>query len=332
MMKIFRTPVDIPESNFNLTYKKYSCMLGSCFTNYISQKLNYYKLPVLHNPFGMLYNPESIRNALYILMHERYFEEKDLQRYNNLWFSFHHDTGFSGPNRQMVLEDINTGIKQGNQWLKKTDLLGITFGTARVYKHKKKDHVVANCHKIPADKFTRYLMEVDEIVENYKSLIKELKDFNDKLHIVFTISPVRHWKDGAVKNQQSKAVLILAIQKLLMEFPDLEYFPAYEIMMDELRDYRFYADDMIHPGKSGVNYIWERFCDTYIKKSTYKFMGKIEQIVNARNHKPFRPKSLEHQNFLKKQIEKTEQLMDKQPHINLKQELDYFISQLEGNT
>ena len=329
-MQLFRTPIEIPVSEFNLTYKKNITMIGSCFTDNIGKKLTHYKFPVSINPFGVLYNPESVRNALDILVNEKYFGEEDLHEHNSRWLSFYHDTSFSGHDREMVLQEINKSIHAGNQWLNKTNLLIITFGTARVYHHKKRDHIVSNCHKLPAKEFKRYLLDINEIVDGYRELIGQLKKFNPNLHIVFTISPVRHWKDGAVGNQQSKAILVLAIKKLLGEFPELEYFPAYEILMDELRDYRFYAEDMLHPGETGINYIWDRFCETYIKKSTWKLMEKVDAIVKAKNHRPFHPKSLEYQEFLKKQIEKTEQFLDKYPHIDLRPELDYFIAQLEG--
>jgi len=329
-MTSFRTYIPVDESDFDLTYKKKSMLIGSCFTDNVGEKLWYYRFPVLINPFGVMYNPISVKKVLNTLMGESSFEEKDLHHHNGLWLSFYHDTSFSGDDKEEVLKNINQKIHEGYSWMEQNNLLVITFGTARVYRHKKDHSIVSNCHKIPSKEFERELLGVDHIVEEYRSLIKNLKKFNSHLHIVFTVSPVRHWKDGAVANQQSKATLILAIQKLLEEFPELEYFPAYEIMMDELRDYRFYADDMLHPGQTGIQYIWERFGQTYIKKSTFKLMEKVEEIVKARNHKPFRPKSLEYQDFLKKQIEKTEQFLDKNPHIDLRPELDYFIAQLEG--
>jgi len=329
-MTSFRTYIPVNESDFDLTYKKKSMLIGSCFTDNVGEKLRYYRFPVRINPFGVMYNPISVKKVLDILMGESYFEKKDLHHHNGLWLSFYHDTSFSEDDEDKVLKNINHQIHEGHSWLEQTNLLILTFGTARVYRHKKNQTIVSNCHKIPSKEFERELLSPDHVVEEYRSLIKNLKKFNSHLQIVFTVSPVRHWKDGAVANQHSKATLILAIQKLQQEFPELEYFPAYEIMMDELRDYRFYADDMIHPGNIGIQYIWERFAQTYIKKSTFKLMDKVEEIVKARNHKPFRPKSLEYQDFLKKQIEKTEQFLDKNPHIDLRPELDYFIAQLEG--
>lgn len=328
-MTDFRTTVETEASSFDLTYKKKTMLVGSCFTDNIGNMLQYYKFPVKINPFGVMYNPVSVARVLDILMNRSLFTEEDLHQHNHTWLSFYHDTSFSGEEKAQVLKTINKHINEGFEWLRSTNMLILTFGTARVYQHRETENIVSNCHKIPARAFNRFMLEVDEIVEEYRSLLENLKQFNPGLHIVLTISPVRHWKDGAVKNQQSKAALILAVQKLREEFPEIEYFPSYEIMMDELRDYRFYAEDMIHPGKTGIRYLWERFADTYIKKSTFKTMSRVEEIVRASRHRPFKPHSLEYQNFLKKQIEKTEQFMYKHPHINLQDELNHFISQLE---
>ena len=330
-MTTFRTPIPIHESKFELTYKKKTMLIGSCFTDNIGNMLHYYKLPVKINPFGVMYNPTSVAKVLETLIHKAPFSESDLHQHNHTWLSFYHDTSFSGEDKDQVLKTINKNMEEASQWLANTSLLIITFGTARVYQHKEKQMIVSNCHKIPSGEFNRYLLKIDDIVREYKTLIGKLRQINPNLHIVFTISPVRHWKDGAFGNQQSKATLILAVKRLLEEFEDIEYFPSYEIMMDELRDYRFYADDMLHPGTLAIQYIWEQFTRKYIKKSTFKLMDKVEEIVKARNHKPFRPTSLEYQDFLKKQIEKTEQFLDKHPHIDLQPELDYFIAQLEGS-
>jgi len=329
-MTTFRSHIPIHESAFDLTYKKKSMLIGSCFTDNIGNMLQYYKFPVRINPFGVMYNPSSVAKVLETLIQKAPFSEKDLHCHNHTWLSFYHDTSFSGEDKEQVLKTINENMEEASQWLANTNLLIITFGTARVYQHKEKQMIVSNCHKIPSGEFTRYLMKIDDIVREYKTLIGKLRQFNPNIHIVFTISPVRHWKDGAFGNQQSKATLILAVRRLLEEFEDIEYFPSYEIMMDELRDYRFYADDMLHPGTLAIQYLWEQFTRKYIKKSTFKLMDKVEEIVKARNHRPFRPNSLEYQDFLKKQIEKTEQFIDKHPHIDLHPELDYFIARLEG--
>jgi len=329
-MTSFRTPIPIHESGFDLTYKKKSTLIGSCFTDNVGNMLHYYKFPARINPFGVMYNPISVAKVLDTLIHKNYFTEKNLHQHSHTWLSFYHDTAFSGEDKEQVLKAINKNIEEASQWLANTNLLIITFGTARVYHHKEKQMIVSNCHKIPSKEFDRYLLNIEDITEQWRKLLGKLRQFNPNAHIVFTISPVRHWKDGAAGNQQSKATLILALKQLLDEYKDIEYFPAYEIMMDELRDYRFYADDMLHPGTLGIQYIWEQFARKYIKKSTFKMMNRVEEIVKARSHKPFRPRSLEYQDFLKKQIEKTEQLLDKYPYIDLRPELDYFIAQLEG--
>ncbi len=329
-MSTFRTPVPIKPSPFELTYKKQSMLIGSCFTGNIGEMLQYYKFPTMINPFGVMYNPISVKNELDMLMHKKTFDAKDLHQYNQTWLSFYHGTRFSGDDQTQVLQRINQGIRQASQWLANTSMLIITFGTSRVYELKKDHTIVSNCHKIPSSEFDHYQLKVDDITQNWQPVIKELRAIHPDMQIVFTISPVRHWKDGAVSNQQSKATLILAVQQLLESFPELDYFPSYEIMMDELRDYRFYDEDMIHPGKTAIHYLWEQFSNTYIKKPTRKTMDKMEEIVKASNHSPLKPRSLEHQNFLKKQIEKTRHLMQKYPHINLQPELNHFIQQLEG--
>jgi hypothetical protein len=326
----FRTSVHIEDSNFKLNHNKKSLLLGSCFTDNVGKKLKYYKFPSIINPFGVLYNPISVKNALEILMGEKSLEKEDLIKHNNNWISFYHGTGFSGPEKDIVFRYIKESVKESSDWLMDSDLLTITFGTSWAYRLKENGMVVANCHKLPAKNFERIFLRSDYIVDNYTELIKDIYQFNPKIKIVFTISPVRHLKDGLIENQKSKSNLVMSVHKLLDRFPEIEYFPSYEIMMDELRDYRFFAEDMTHIGSTGINYIWERFAETYIKKSSFKLMEKVEKIQKAKEHKPFRPESIEYHNFLKKQIEKVQQLKDKHPSLNLDEELDFFTKRLES--
>ena len=326
----FITPVNIDDSDFKLNYSKNSFLLGSCFTDNVGKKLKYYKFPVLVNPFGVLYNPISIKNTLKILMGFNTIENKDLIKYNNIWISFYHGTGFSGPDKQKVLESIQKSVKEASEWLKKTDLLTITFGTSWAFKFKENGLIVANCHKLPAKNFERVFLSSDQIVSSYTELIKNIYQHNPKIRILLTTSPVRHLKDGLVENQRSKSNLIVSIHKILEQFPEIDYFPSYEIMMDELRDYRFYAADMTHISTTGIKYIWERFADAYIKKSSFRIMEKIEKIQQAKEHRPFRPESLEYQKFLKKQAEKISQLMEKYPFIDLEEEFEFFKQKLQG--
>ncbi len=327
----FRTSLIIKESDFKLNYNKKSILLGSCFTDNVGNNLKYYKFPVIVNPFGVLYNPISVKNALEILMGSKAISPGDLHKYNNYWLSFYHGTGFSDTDKEKVYNNIKASVSKASEWLMNADFLTITFGTSRAYKLKTDGMIVANCHKLPSKNFERIFLRSETIVDNYTELIKEIYQFNPKIKILFTVSPVRHLKDGLIENQKSKSNLIISIHKLLDRFPETEYFPSYEIMMDELRDYRFYAEDMTHIGKTGINYIWEKFSETYIKKSSFKIMEKVEKIQKAKDHKPFKPESLEYHNFLKKQIEKVKQLQEKYPSLDLNDEMQYFKKSLENN-
>lgn len=320
----FRTPVHIPESEFKISYKKQTLLLGSCFSNNVGNQLKFYKFPAMVNPFGVLYNPVSVKNSLEILMGSRKITMEDFRQHNDLWISFYHGTGFSGPDKEKVYENIVGSIQQASAWLASTDLLTITFGTSWAYRLKNNGMIVANCHKLPAKYFERVFLPVENILDSYTALIHELYRFNPNIRILFTVSPVRHLKDGLVENQKSKSNLIINVHRLLDRFPEIKYFPSYEIMMDELRDYRFYAEDMAHLNKTGIQYIWERFSDTYIDPSSRGIMKEVEKIQKAREHRPFKPDSKEHRAFLEKQAKKTEELMKKYPFLDLREERDDF--------
>lgn len=320
----FHTKVNIPESEFKISYNKQSLLLGSCFSDNVGDQLQFYKFPSIVNPFGVLYNPVSVKNALEILMGSRKITMEDLYQHNDLWISFYHSTVFTDQDKEKLYEIISGDIQKASAWLSNTDLLTITFGTSWAYRLKRNNMIVANCHKLPAKYFERVFLPVENIVDTYAALIHELYRFNPNLRILFTVSPVRHLKDGLVENQKSKSNLILSVNKLLDRFPEIKYFPSYEIMMDELRDYRFYAEDMTHLNRTGIQYIWEKFSETYIETSSRGIMKEVEKIQKAKEHKPFKPDSKEYKAFLEKQAEKTEELMKKYPFLDLKKERDDF--------
>lgn len=320
----FRTPVEISKSGFNLDHSTPTMMLGSCFTENVGNKLHYYKFPVMTNPFGVLYNPHSIKNALEILSGKQHMNDQIIHEYNHKWFSFYHDTSFTSTDKKELLSKINNINKQAANSLKKARLLIITFGTSWVFRHVEKDMIVANCHKLPSKFFQREILSPEKIIEDYKSLIKEIYKLNPNAHIVFTVSPIRHWRDGAMNNQFSKATLIYSIHKIIEHFPEIEYFPSYEIVMDELRDYRFYGKDMIHLNETAIDYIWEQFAETYITQASQSLMKDVDKIQKAIQHKPFNPESPEYQKFVDKQIETIQQLNNKYPAIDLTNELEYF--------
>jgi hypothetical protein len=306
-------------------------MLVSCFTENIGDKLHYYKFPVMTNPFGVLYNPFSIKNAIEIISGKQNINEQIIHEYNERWFSFYHDTSFSSRYKEELMQHINKTNQEAANYLKKASFLIITFGTSWVFRHVEKDMIVANCHKLPSKFFKRELLSPEEIINDYISLIEEIHKLNPDIDIIFTVSPIRHWRDGAVENQLSKATLIYSIHKIIEQFPEIEYFPSYEIVMDELRDYRFYAEDMIHLNKTAIDYIWERFSESYISKSAQSLMNEVEKIQKAKHHRPFNPASPEYQKLIDKQIENINQLSKKHHSIDLSDEMDYFKSQQKQN-
>jgi len=320
----FRTPIEIKPRNFGLSHSMQTLMLGSCFTENVGRKLQYYKFPSIINPFGVLYNPYSIKNALEILTGKQHFTEDILGEYNNSWFSFYHDTSFSAPCKKEVEEKIELTKRKAADYLKNAGLLIITFGTSWAFRHIQKDMIVANCHKLPSGNFQRELLSPENIISHYLELIKEIYQINLKVQIIFTVSPIRHWRDGAIENQLSKASLIYSIHKIIEHYPEIDYFPSYEIVMDELRDYRFFAKDMIHLNETAIEYIWERFSETYITENSIKLIKEIEKIQKAKNHRPFNPNSDEYQNFLSEHIEKTRQLKEKYPMLDFSEELEFF--------
>lgn len=281
------TEVALPEYPFRLDHQTPALLMGSCFTENIGRQLERYRFPVSINPFGVSYNPFSIRKGLEVLISGKIYGSDDLIFHNDLWFSFDHYTGFSSPDREKALEGINRSLESSRKLLKEAGLLILSWGTSWVYSYNKTGEVVCNCHKIPAKEFTRKRLSPMEIVAAYESLLPQLFEYNDQLRILYTISPVRHWKDGAHGNQLSKAALILAGDALEKLFPDrFLYFPAYEIVMDELRDYRFYANDMLHTSDAATLYIWEKFRKVLISDFSDKVIRDLEPILKMQEHRP----------------------------------------------
>lgn len=288
---LFRTKVDIPQPNFSISYPESIFSIGSCFATNIGTKLSDVKFSICNNPFGVLYNPMSIARSLDMLLQDSDFDPKYLFEHDGMWHSWMHHSSFSEINKEICKAKIQKSLKTSHKDLISSNNLIITLGTSWVFRHKGLNEVVSNCHKIPSGEFERYRMSVEEIVEVLKPVFHKLIEVNPKIQIIFTVSPIRHWKDGAHENQVSKSVLILAIEKILGEYTNASYFPAYEIVMDELRDYRFYAEDMIHPNQIAIDYIWQRFIETYCDAKTIAAIQKIENLNKAINHRPFNSKT-----------------------------------------
>lgn len=283
------TEVSLPDYPFSLNHRSQVLMMGSCFTENIGRLMERYLFPVCINPFGVTYNPLSVKRGLEALMNKEAYGAEDMDQYNNLWFSFDHYTGFSSPDQDAALEMINHSFNEAKEALLKADTLILTWGTSWVYRYKKTGQVVCNCHKIPAREFTRTRLTSTEIVKTYESLLPELFELNKDLKIIHTISPVRHWKDGAHGNQLSKAALLIAGDALQEKFPkQFFYFPSYEIVMDELRDYRFYAEDMLHTSEQATRYIWEKFQGALIESGSREIIGEVEALHKLMEHRPLK--------------------------------------------
>lgn len=318
----FRTLVDLPLGELTITHSDKILLLGSCFSENIGRQLVINKFGCDINPFGILYNPLSIANAIKILQKNETFIPSQLFEYRGLYHSFMHHGSFSDSSSEKCLTMINERLKSVQNQFASLNHLLITFGTAYVYQYNETNEVVANCHKLPDNQFTRRLLSVDEIVQVYQPMITEMLNNNTKLKILFSVSPIRHIKDGMHKNQLSKSTLLLAIDVLKELFPSaVFYFPSYEIVVDELRDYRFYADDMLHPSSVAVNYLWQSFVNSYLSKDTQQIMKEWSEINKALQHKPFHPESEQHKSFLTQIVLKIEQLKRKYPFLDVEKEI-----------
>ncbi len=282
----------------SIDYNSKILLLGSCFSENIGDKLNYFKFQTNQNPFGILFHPKAIENLVTNAINKKKYLPEDLIFQNERWHCFDAHSSLSSADKNELLANLNSAITATNKKLKEATHVIITLGTSWVYRFIETDAIVANCHKIPQKKFLKKLLSVDEVTKSLKTTIALLKSVNKNVHILFTISPVRHLKDGFTENMQSKSHLITAIHSVI-NANNSSYFPSYEIMMDELRDYRFYAQDMMHPNKTAINYIWERFMETQISDSSKLTMQEIETIQKGISHRPFNKNSEQHQRFLK---------------------------------
>jgi hypothetical protein len=298
-------------------------LAGSCFTEQIGMKLSHVKFNTIQNPNGILFNPVSLANSILNYIEPKIYQPADLFFHNELWGSWDHHTKFSSVSQNDCLEKINASQIQAHQFLKKSNWLLLTLGSSFVYELENKD-VAANCHKVPTDKFNKRLLSVDEIKKSLTVMIEKLITFNPGIKIIFTISPVRHLRDGFIENNRSKANLIAAVHELIQTFSNSFYFPAYELIIDDLRDYRFYAEDMVHPNYAATNYVWNKFIKTCIDDPSQLLMKEINIINAARNHKSFNPTTEQHKAFLKTNFEKTYCLQKDFPYLNLEDELNYF--------
>ncbi len=315
----FRTEISLQPVAEGIDHSAKIFALGSCFAENISERLRRAKFSVTTNPFGVLFNPLSIANAIERLSDTRAFAVCDIREGKEGFFSFDAHSSLDGKTHTEIFANLNQAVAQGSKALHDAELVILTFGTAWVYEREGK--VVANCHKQPAKEFERRRLSVEEIVERYRTLFEGV--LRDK-RVILTVSPVRHLGDGLQENSLSKAILRLAVEELVAKYENAHYFPSYEILIDDLRDYRYYADDLAHPSKMAVEYVWERFCEYALTDKARELLPKIEQIVSAAEHRPFNPESEEHRAFCRKMLAKTETM----PEIDFTNEKTIFESYL----
>ena len=325
----FRTEVIINKYPVQIEHQSQIITFGSCFAQNIGEYFKFYRFNILENPFGILYNSASIYNSINLLFENKKFKKSDLIYYQEQWHSFYHHSNFSETDWKKCIQNINNSLKNALKFLENSKFVILTFGTSYVYKFNKTNLIVSNCHKLPQSNFTRFRLSVEENINYITSAIKLLSQINPNINVILTVSPIRHLKDGAAENQLSKASLLLAIDEVVNNTDNCYYFPSYEIMLDELRDYRFYAQDMLHPGKSAIDYIWEKFSDAFFSDECKSIMKEVGKISKAKNHIPRNKEVKSYQTFLLNQIDLIDKLSKKYPHLNLLDDKIFFKSQLK---
>lgn len=295
----FRTIIPIEKSQYQIDYNSNLLLMGSCFAENIGSKFDYFKFNNLVNPFGIIFNPVSIEKLVDRIVHNRKFTESDIFFHNYLWQSYEVHSELSNPDKEVFLNKLNSLLQETRIRITEITHFQITYGTSWIYRNIESDKIVANCHKVPQKQFTKELLSIETIQNSIQNTIELVQKINPNCHFIFTVSPVRHTKDGFVENSVSKAHLISSIHHSQFTIYNSQYFPSYEIMMDELRDYRFYTEDMLHPNQTAIDYIWVRFSKNYISSETQKVMEEVDAIQKSLLHKAFNYNSESHQIFLK---------------------------------
>ncbi|WP_337968810.1 GSCFA domain-containing protein [uncultured Flavobacterium sp.] len=315
----FRTQIPISKANNPIDYNSKVVSFGSCFAENMAEKFDYFKFQNTTNPFGIIFNPVSIEKIISRIIKEDLYTEKDVFFYNERWHSYEVHSDLSNSDREELLETLNKAITETNKQLKEASHIIITFGTSWIYRNIESDQIVANCHKVPQKQFTKELLSVEVIQKSIQNTIDLIQVLNPNVNFIFTVSPVRHIKDGFAENQLSKSHLFAGLHQVLKthnsQFTIHNYFPSYEIMMDELRDYRFYTEDMLHPNQVAIDYIWHKFSENYISENSTSTMQEVEEIQKSLRHRSFNPESEQHQKFLAKLQQKIKVIEEKWSHI-----------------
>lgn len=328
MIDHFRTILTMPAYPFKILPADKILCLGSCFAENIAQKLAENKFQFFLNPFGIQYNPYSLGQSILRLLHPRPYTDEDVFFANERWQSFDFHSKMASPEKTTALHQMNQSLRQAVNFLDQTQLIILSLGTAFVFEHIERQRIVANCHKIPNKAFIRKKINLEDTIKYLKGPLEELFQRYPQLHVLLTVSPIRHIKDGHIDNQRSKSTLLLATEQLEKTFKNVYYFPSYEFMMDDLRDYRFYDLDLIHPHPLAIEYIWKNFCHALMDPSSLNLMARITPIMKASQHRPFNAQSQKHQVFVKQQLQKITLLEQSFEHLDLNMEKSIFHQQL----
>lgn len=320
---MFRTEINFDKKQNEVNYHSNILSIGSCFANTIGNKLKINKFNISINPFGIIYNPISIFELLRNSINNQLKFEDSIVYHNSIWSSLFMHSEYASSDKNELVTKFNIISSNTTKNLKNASTIIITLGTAYIYTHIEKNIDVANCHKLPNNLFEKKLLTMEEIIDSFEKFHKELTYINSNIQIIFTISPVRHLKDGLVNNNLSKSILRVAIDKIIQKHKNVEYFPSFELLIDDLRDYRFYKDDLLHPTPFAETYIWNKFQDTYFNNATKKQILEWTKIISALDHKPFNPTTKEHQQFLENLLLKLQKIP-----FNCQKEIEIVKKQL----
>ncbi|CAL1517508.1 GSCFA domain-containing protein [Chitinophaga sp. MM2321] len=307
-----------------IRYSDELLLMGSCFAEEIGEKLQEHRFNTVINPHGILYNPLSITRALTTYLDGKIYTKEDLFQHNDTWNSWDHHSRFSALTADAALDGINAAQATAMRSMEQADWLILTLGSAHAYVLKENNRIVGNCHKVPATAFYKRMLTAEEVITALDNVMHRLFFRNRKINILFTVSPVRYIRDGVVENNLSKAILLQAVHHLVNKFSRLYYFPAYELVIDDLRDYRFYKDDMVHPNATAVNYVWEQVVKACINTGDQALLHTITELNRAAQHRPFNPRSSQHQQFMRTYADKVKLLMEAHPHLKLDDLMKYF--------
>ena len=327
-MSTFRTTLPAFKPNFLIDHNNELLCIGSCFAQHMAKKLEFHKFNCTVNPFGILYHPLNISNVLLHALEGYQYSERDLVNRDMHYHSWWHHSQHYNQQAEVLIDELHRIQNVLLQKIKRTSLFIFTFGTAYFYRHQETGILVGNCHKMAAKEFKKKMASAEEIASQYQVMMGKILSINPEAQFLFTVSPVRHIKDGIIENSRSKSTLHLAISSIQNRMPQATYFPAYEIMMDDLRDYRFYKSDLLHPSDTAIEYIWGKFSENLFSENTKKINKTIQSIRDALSHRPFKVESQAHQAFLRNVLNKVREAQSDYSFLNFNQEIESLEDQI----